>query len=120
MGKDSLVNITELSVKKSFNEHALLIRIKALFQLVSEDGYMLTIYVLFTLLMFFFEFLVVILKLTWKKTKYERRLEVIESTGQKRMEFIQSNHNLFNDPGYYLSQLSRERESLNRNTSLYN
>ena len=120
VAKDSLVNIAELRAKKSFNEHALLIRIKALFQLVSEDGYMLTIYALFTLLMFFFEFLVVILKLTWKKTNYERRLEMIESTGQKRMEFIQSNRILLNDPGYYLTQFSRERESLNRNTSLYN
>ena len=85
IAKDSMVNLAGIRAENSFKENVLLIRIKALFQLVGKDGYMLTIYILFTLLMFFFEFLVVILKLTWNKTKYERKMEMIENIGERRI-----------------------------------
>ncbi len=118
--KDSLVNLAGKKAETSFKEHALLTRIKALFQLVVKDGYMLGIYILFTLLMFFFEFLVVILKLTWKKTNYERKTEMIELIGQRRIEFLQNSNSPVNDPGNYLTQLSQARNSLQRNPSLFN
>jgi len=66
--KNEAIKKAGLGMEKAFNENALLIRIKALFALVISDRYMAIVYTLFTLLMFFFEFLVVILKLTWKKT----------------------------------------------------
>jgi hypothetical protein len=107
-------------VAASFNEHALLIRIKALFRLVVKDGYMLTTYILFTLLLFFFEFLVVILKHTWKKTNYEKKLEMIEEIGQRRMEYLQRKDSPLTDPGNYLSQFEMARQSVKKNSSLYN
>jgi hypothetical protein len=86
--KNNAINKAGLLTENSFNENALLTRIKALFTLVSSDRYMAIVYSLFTLLMFFFEFLVVILKLTWKKTNYERKLEMIEKIGEERILYL--------------------------------
>lgn len=105
--------------KESYNENALLIRIKALFNLVIEDGYMLGIYILFTLLLFFFEFLVVVLKLTWKKTNYERKLEMIEEIGTRRMEFLQQKNSPLTDPGNYMPRFEMARQALKKESSVY-
>lgn len=118
--KDSVMSVAGLSTGNSFNEHALLTRVKALFQLVSKDKYMLITYALFTLLLFFFEFLVVILKSTWKKTNYERRVEMIEEIGRKRMEFLQKPASALLDPGYYSQQFQGSRELVNKSHSLFN
>lgn len=106
--------------RASYNENALLVRIKALFNLVKEDGYMLATYLLFTLLLFFFEFLVVVLKLTWKKTNYERKMEMIEEISNRRIEFLKQNNSPLNDPGNYLPQFATARESVKKNSSIYN
>jgi len=118
--KDSVVNQAQIKAGFSFNDHALLTRIKALFHLVAKDGYMLTVYILFTLLMFFFEFLVVILKLTWDKTNYERKLEMIEEIGIRRIEFLLGKNSPLTDPGNYLPQFEATRNSLGKPSSLYN
>lgn len=118
--KDKAVIATEEKIAASFNEQGLLIRIKALFSLVVKDGYMLMSYILFTLLLFFFEFLVVVLKLTWKKTNYEKRIEMIEEIGNRRMEFLQRKDSPLSDPGNYLPQFATARESVKKNSSVYN
>lgn len=118
--KDSTANRAAVIAMSTFAGNALLIRIKALFRLVEGDRYMLIVYIFFTLLMFFFEFLVVILKLTWKKTNYERKMEMIEDIGQRRIEFLLNNKSPLIDPGNYLPQLNQVRESLRKNISLYN
>lgn len=106
--------------ENNFNGHALLIRIKALFEIVSQDNYMLVTYILFSLLMFFFEFLVVILKHTWKKTNYERRVEMIEQIGINRMNFLLGNSSPLKDPGNYLPQLDTAKRDLRKDYSLFN
>jgi len=118
--KDSVVNEAGKNAAKSFKDHALLTRLKALFNLVASDGYMMTVYILFTILMFLFEFLVVILKHTWKKTNYERRLEMIEEIGIRRMEFLMKKDSPVLDPGYYLPQLEMARNAVRKIDSLYN
>lgn len=52
------------SVAGHFNPHGLLIRIKALFELVWENNIVLGCYLLFTLLLFCLEFMVILLKVT--------------------------------------------------------
>ncbi len=118
--KDSLVNLSGSKAATNFHENALLTRIKALFSLVKEDSYMLFTYILFSLLMFFFEFLVVILKLTWVKTNYERKLEMIEIIGKKRMELLQKPDSALLDPGNYSNQFDQTRFLLKKSTSIYN
>jgi|LSQX01.1.fsa_nt_gb hypothetical protein len=71
-------------------EAGMLTRIKALFKMVFSDWAMGIIYFLLTGFLFSMEFLVVIMKNSWKKTNYERRLELIEEIGRKRMEMIKN------------------------------
>lgn len=118
--KENLVDLAGIKFMKSYNGNAFLIRIKALFRLVIEDAFMLFVYIFFTALMFFFEFLVVLLKLTWKKTNYERKMEMIENIGQKRIEFLLDRNSPLNDPSNFLPEFSQVRESLKKNLSLYN
>ncbi|MDZ7740209.1 MAG: DUF4407 domain-containing protein [Bacteroidota bacterium] len=61
--------IIEGTAIANFNKNSLLLRIKAMFDLVKKDNWMLIAYVLFTILLFCFEFIVVVVKLTWKQTK---------------------------------------------------
>jgi hypothetical protein len=82
---------TEKDIKSSFKDGALLLRIKALFHLVFSDVFMAIIYLLFTALFFAMEFLVVFMKSAWPQTNYERRIELIEELGRKRMEKIRNN-----------------------------
>jgi hypothetical protein len=79
--KDKAAN----SVIATFNNHALLERIKAMFDLILTNNWMCFIYILVTLVLFSLEFIVVILKLTIPKSNYELKLELIEMIGRKRM-----------------------------------
>lgn len=79
-------------VDKSMKESALLNRIKALFQLVMNDPYMMVIYILFTLGILFLEFMVVIIKMSWPKTTYEKRLALLEEIAEKKMDRIRKNN----------------------------
>ena len=51
-----------------FNGNALLIRIRAMFDLIAKDKFMLAVYVLFTLFLFCLEFLVVLIKIGSKNS----------------------------------------------------
>ena len=51
-----------------FNGNALLLRIRAMFALLSEDGFMLIVYILFTAFLFCLEFLVVLIKIGSKNS----------------------------------------------------
>lgn len=70
--------------EKAFNPNSLLMRIKALFRLVMEEEAMLAIYAIFTLMMFVLEFLVIILKLCWKKTALETESDALEQLHKER------------------------------------
>jgi hypothetical protein len=83
--KERLNNLLEASeqdkikaksqVEANFNDKALLLRIRAMFDLVREDTVMLIVYILFTTLLFLLEFLVVIIKMCSKKS-IDEELEV--------------------------------------------
>lgn len=76
---------TQMNETRMHND-GLLIRIKALFNLVLNDWVMALIYGLFTLFIFSMELLAVLMKSGWRKTNYERKLEMMEEIGRKRME----------------------------------
>jgi hypothetical protein len=112
----------QIRVANSLKEGALLNRIKALFDLVLSDVYMAIIYFLFTSFLFAMEFLVVFLKSAWPKTNYERRLELIEEIGQKRMERVSKNDHLHFESGKIYPSYKNASEMILRkgNASLYN
>jgi len=78
-------------VRAGFENNALLQLVKAMFDLVKTDGYMMGFYILITAILFVLEFLVVVFKVTMGKTNYERKLELIEEIGQRRMEKVRQN-----------------------------
>lgn len=53
---------------EGFNNNALLIRIRAMFDLLGKNGFMLSVYILFTLFLFCLEFLVVLIKIGSKNS----------------------------------------------------
>ena len=81
---------------QNISNDGLLIRVKALFTLVFNDWVMALIYILFTLFLFSMEFLVVLIKMGWRQTNYERKIEMIEEIGRRRMEKLLAHHSNFN------------------------
>lgn len=73
------------SINASFNNSALLERIKAMFDLIGSDHWMCFVYCIVTAVLFAFEFIVVLMKIFLPKTNYEYKLEVIEEIGRKRL-----------------------------------
>jgi len=96
-GKVSLdILKAETDIQDSFKNDALLCRIKAMFELISKNGWMKVAYILFTVLIFMTEFIVVITKYSWPVTNYERKVELIESIGERRMQqFITEDKKVF-------------------------
>ena len=113
---------TDKRFSGSIRDGALLNRIKALFHLVFSDWYMSIIYLLFTLFLFAMEFLVVFLKGAWPMTNYERRLELIEEIGRKRMERVSLNDLSHYEPGKVYPSFKKASEHLskNGNVSMFN
>jgi len=108
-------------LEASLSDSALLNRIKALFNLVFHDWFMGIIYFLFTAFIFCMEFLVVFLKSNLKETNYERRIELIEEIGRKRMEKILVHDPKNYDPGKVHQSYARAKDSLlNGSSSFYN
>lgn len=102
-------NIRQRSINVS--EAGMLTRIKALFKMVFSDWAMGIIYFLLTGFLFSMEFLVVIMKNSWKKTNYERRLELIEEIGRKRMEMIRNHDASHFEP----ARLSKNYQNIKNN-----
>ncbi len=73
------------------SNHSFLSRIKAMFNLIMNDAWMLMIYSLMTAFFFFLEFLVVIFKMFMDETNYERKVKLIETIGMERMKLIGNN-----------------------------
>lgn len=80
----ALDSTTQKQAFGSFKSNSLLYRILALYQLVTQNQMMLWVYIVFTLLMFLLEFLVIILKLCWQKTALEHESEAIEKLFKDR------------------------------------
>jgi hypothetical protein len=109
------------NVKAGFENNALLQRIKAMFDLVKTDRYMMVFYLLVTAILFTLEFLVVVFKVTMGKTNYERRLELIEEIGQRRMEKVRQNDLRYFEAGKVSSDYRQAYANLGKSkASLFN
>jgi len=101
---------------KTNNDSALLIRTKALLHLVFSDVYMAVIYLYFTAFLFAMMFLVVFLKGARPKTNYERRVELIEGIGRKRMDKAKQNDNAHFEPGRVYSEYENASKQILKKT----
>jgi hypothetical protein len=73
-------------IEESFTQESLLLRIKALHDLIQKNKSMRSIYFGATILLFLLEFSVILLKICGPKTNYEKKLDLIEEIGQLRMQ----------------------------------
>lgn len=105
-------------INSSFEGTALLTRIKAMFDLALSNAYMFTFYLVVTLMLFTLEFLVIIFKITMKKTNYEFRLELIEEIGRKRMEKIRQNDMNHFEQGKVYPAFNQARNAIQNNSSV--
>ena len=110
----------EKAFADSFNSHALLVRIKAMYKLVFNNFWMGFYYFVITAVLFLVEFLVVILKMKMATTNYERRLKMIEDIGIKRIEFLASQQSPLNDPGVSMSYYDDVRKMVGKSKGLFN
>jgi hypothetical protein len=124
---DQLITKREKEVKEAeslansnFSENGFLVRIKALYSLVFSDWAVFFVYVLFSLLVGAFEFMVIKFKLNTDETNYERRIKMIEKIGEERIKRLQNPDSLLMDPGYYLPDLEKARAALKNPPSMFN
>jgi hypothetical protein len=98
----------------------LIIRLQALFQLVSSTWEMRIAYAVFTILMFCLEFIVVLVKSNTPETNYERKLRLIEEIGEKRMAILSGNESPLIHPDRLLPNALSARQSIAKKHSIFN
>jgi hypothetical protein len=113
------MNLARKEARAGYKD-GLMIRVKALFQLVFSDWGMGIAYVVLTVLMFCIEFIVVLVKSKTPESNYERRVKLIEAIGEKRMQMLGGKDSPLFDPGYCLPNAVAARTTLHKNQSLFN
>jgi hypothetical protein len=83
------------SVQSNMNPQSILIRVKAMNRMISNNTEMRNLYFAISIILFFIEFLVLIFKLTWPETAYENEVKAIESISIQRNKSLQ-NHQVDN------------------------
>lgn len=116
--KTTAMNLAKKEAKASYKD-GLMIRVKALFQLVFSDLGMCIAYVMLTIVMFCIEFVVVLVKSKSPESNYERRVKLIEAIGEKRMQMLAGKNSPLSDPGYCLPNAVTARTTVYKNQSLF-
>jgi hypothetical protein len=116
--KTSVMNGARDIAKSGYKE-GLMIRVKALFQLVFTDLGMGISYLVLTVLMFCIEFIVVLVKSKTPESNYERRVKLIEAIGEKRMRMLSDKDSPLSDPSYCLPNALAARSTINKKQSFF-
>ncbi|MBA3286210.1 MAG: DUF4407 domain-containing protein [Nitrosopumilus sp.] len=119
LAKTAAMSLAKDEAKTEFRD-GLMIRLKALFQLVFSDLGMAIAYILLTVLMFCIEFIVVLVKSNTPVSIYERRVNLIEEIGEKRIQIIGGKDSSLSDPGYCLPNAVAARSAIKKKQSLFN
>ena len=99
---------------RSFNSNGLLLRIKALHELIRDDLSMLVLYLLFTTLLFLLEFIVVLVK-TFSSESIDEQLEgARERLMLLRVHKTMENATLYFEPGLHDSRVIDARAALSK------
>ena len=110
-----------LKAENELNGHALLIRIRALFDLIAKDKFMMIVYILFTTLLFLIEFMVVIIKMNSKKSideeLEEARVELLRTKTRKTL----NRASVLYDVEQYIPSVNRANNFIKENpASIFN
>jgi len=112
--KDSVLNAYEEKLSISYSDASLLLRIKALFNMIGKDSAMKWSYIIFTIFIVLLESMVVIIKLCSADTLYEKKMKMIEQIGEKRMRMIQDNNAQVYDQVIFKGDIMKRTEILKR------
>ena len=115
--RDSAIELAKTEAALSFNEHGLLLRIKAMFELVSSNTFMLISYIVFTLLIFFLEFLVVMIKMCSYETIDEKLEKARDITMEEKMTALLGRRTQYSQPYEILEKVKSANQVLNKNHS---
>jgi hypothetical protein len=111
----------KFKAESDFNGNALLLRIRAMFDLIAQDGFMLGVYVLFTLFLFCLEFLVVVIKMS-STVSIDEELEKAreELLRAKTKKTLGRSEIFFNPESLVASVRHAETAMKNRPASIFN
>lgn len=91
LSNDSTLSTLKGNINDEYNMNSLLLRIKALYDLVKKDNIMLYFYLLFTGLIFLLESMTIIAKIISKESNFDKKIKMFETIGEKRMNKMQEN-----------------------------
>lgn len=102
-------------ITASFNNHSVLKRMQAMFDLVKSDKLMMIVYIVFTFIFIMLECMVIVVKMSSGKTNYEKKQELIEDIGSRRMSRIAGHDEKYFDPSRYSDNSRKLINDLSRN-----
>lgn len=111
----------QLKAEADFNGNALLLRIRAMFDLIAQDNFMLGVYILFTLLLFCLEFLVVLIKMNSKPSIDEELEAAREELLRAKTKKTLSRSEIFFNPESLVPSVQHAKTAMNsRPASIFN
>jgi len=108
-----------LSAQKNFSGESLLLRIRALFDLVTDNLIMLLVYAIFTFVLFCLEFIVVLVKLFSTESIDEKIEKERERLLMLKTQKITSRGEYLYRPEYEHPMVKQALEMVNRNNSIF-
>ncbi|MCX8020843.1 MAG: DUF4407 domain-containing protein [Chitinophagaceae bacterium] len=109
-------NNAKLKAESDFNGNALLIRIKAMFDLIAQDKFMMGVYILFTLFLFCLELLVVLIKAGSKNSIDEDLEKAREALLIRKIEKILARSELFYKPENSVTSVQQANAMMRQNS----
>lgn len=117
---DSEKEKARLKVESDFNGHALLVRIRAIFDLISQDKLMMGVYILFTLFLFCLEFLVVLIKIGSKYSIDEELEKARENLLRAKTQKTLDRSEIFYQPEHHVQSVQNSNAFVKQNvTSIF-
>jgi hypothetical protein len=104
-------------ITASFNNHSVLKRMQAMFDLVKSNALMMAVYSVFTFIFIMLECMVIIVKWSSGKTNYEKKQDLIEDIGARRMNRIAGHDEKYFDPSRYSDNSRKLISDMSRNGS---
>lgn len=109
-------NNTKLKAESEFNGNALLIRIRAMFDLIAQDKFMMGVYILFTLFLFCLEFLVVLIKAGSKNSIDEDLEKAREALLRAKTQKTLDRSELFYKPENFVTSVQQANAMMKQNS----
>ena len=118
---DSAKKHATRKAEADFNGNALLIRIRAMFDLIAKDKFMLGVYILFTLFLFCLEFLVVLIKIGSKNSIDEDLEKAREKLLRTKTQKTLDRSSIFFNPEELVSSVQIANSAIQkRPSSIFN